>query len=106
MINPRRTAMLRISGELFLDLFKKGNHPEYDCLRGFLPEDSMIIGVRWDAEHNVVHFTIHSKTFQKVRPGERLPDITPVFSRPPVPKTLLGRLAREIKKSMNKKEGA
>jgi len=78
----RRYRILRITSQLFVGLFTKGQHPAYLVTREALPDDTRIRNVRlgWP---DYVELVLESEQFDEVREGEPVPNLTPVIERMP-----------------------
>jgi hypothetical protein len=78
----RRYRILRITSELFVGLFTKGQHPAYLVTQEAIPDDACIRNVRlgWP---DYVELVLESEEFDEVIEGQPIPVLTPVIDRVP-----------------------
>jgi hypothetical protein len=80
-VSNRRLRLLRISGELFIDLFTTGKHPGYEVIDEGIPDGTKVINVRLGWPN--VELLLECEDFEPVVEGQTVPFITPVIKRHP-----------------------
>ena len=79
----RRTQILRIAPELFVRIIK----PNGEALlrqRG-IPEDAVVLGLRWNLMGNTIDFLVYSDTFPIVPEAECSPELIVVYESLKIP---------------------
>ena len=74
-----RLKRLRISSELFCQLFTLGPHHGYRVIEQAIPEDAFIrnVGLSWP--YPQIEVLLESQAFEVVREGDEIPFLTPVL---------------------------
>lgn len=77
-----RLRILRISAELFLELFKQGTHPGYNVAINAIPDNTRIVNVRFGWPE-CIEMLLESEEFDPVNDGEVIPYLSPTVERIP-----------------------
>jgi len=84
-VGSHRLRILRISSDLFTQLFTADSHPAYEVMAEAIPRDAVIRNVRmgWlDAAGNgQMEIMIESAEFEPLQDGQPIPYLTPVLRR-------------------------
>jgi hypothetical protein len=77
----RRLRVMRISPELFLELFSSGDHPGYKVIDHAVPSGTRVINVRlgWPAWIEVL---IEHESFEELKVGDVIPLLAPLMTAP------------------------
>lgn len=81
----RRVKFLRISAELLADFLKQPVPP--GITSEGLPTDARITNTAWEADLSIIRLTLESDSFPEVRPGEEIPQMSPLYFHREYPAT-------------------